>query len=101
MDYGSENDGQLIINGGTVIAAGSASMLEGVSDDSEQHSTTIVLEEQAKAGTSVNVKNAGGIVVLEQELSTSFDAVTISIPAFESGENYTIIIGEECHSVTF
>jgi len=101
LDFGSESGGQLFINGGTVIAAGSASMLESVSDDSEQCSATIVLEEQAETGTIVRAENADGTVILEQELPTSFDAVTVSTPEFVSGGSFTIMIGEESQNVTF
>ena len=83
LDYGSESGGRLIINGGTVLAAASSSMLEGVSEDSEQCSVIYMPETGAEAGTVVQVKDADSNILMEKEVPCSFSAIIISSPDFQ------------------
>ncbi len=94
LDYGSESGGRLIINGGTMLAAASSSMLEGVSEDSEQCSVIYMPETGVEAGTVVQVKDADSNILMEKEVPCSFSAIIISSPDFQQGETYTVVTGE-------
>ena len=94
LDYGSENGGNLYLNGGTVVAAGDSSMLEEASGDSEQANMTIVTSDEMAAGSLVMVSDSDGNIVLEKEISGSFNAVTLSCDGFAVGGTYTVKIGD-------
>ncbi len=95
LDFGSENGGNLYLNGGTVVAAGDSSMLEKASDDSLQGNMTIITADEMSAGSLVTVSDAEDKTVLEKEIPGSFTAVTLSCSELAAKETYTVKIGED------
>ncbi len=91
LDYGSENQGTLSLNGGTVIAAGSSSMLEEVSEESGQ-GFLISTETSGSAGSIIVVTDASGNTVLEAESYGSFSALILSSSGITNGDTYTISV---------
>ncbi len=100
LDYGSENNGVLEINGGTVVAAGSSGMLESVSDTSTQASITYTLSDGAEAGSTVTLTDSEGNVILSYTVEYAFSAVTLSTEGMEVGETYTLTIGDTTEEIT-
>ena len=98
IDYGSESGGVAEISGGTIIAAGGASMAESFDSTSTQPS--IAYTTSAAAGTTVTLKDAGGNVLLTWDVPCSFTYLTLSCPGMTLGETYTLAIGDSEEGVT-
>ncbi len=98
IDYGSESGGVAEISGGTIIAAGGASMAESFDATSTQPSISYAAN--AAAGTAVTLQAADGTVLLTWEVPCSFTYLTISCPDLAIGETYTLAIGDTEEEVT-
>lgn len=98
IDYGSESGGVAEISGGTIIAAGGASMAESFDSTSTQPS--IAYTTSAAAGTTVTLKDASGNVLLTWDVPCSFTYLTLSCPGMTLGETYTLAIGDSEEEVT-
>lgn len=98
IDYGSESGGVAEISGGTIIAAGGATMAESFDSSSTQPS--IAYTTSAAAGTTVTLKDAGGNVLLTWDVPCSFTYLTLSCPGMTLGETYTLAIGDSEEEVT-
>lgn len=92
IDYGSENGGVCTISGGTVTAAGSSAMAEGIDSSSEQ-CFIMYNTSTASAGTEVILKNAAGNVLLSEVIPCSFSSIIISTPELQMGETCTLSVG--------
>ena len=95
IDYGSESGGVCEISGGTVIAAGSASMAEAFSTSSEQCSVLYTYSAGAEAGTMLALKDTDGNALLSWEVPCSFSSVNISCPELRQGQTYLLSIGAQ------
>lgn len=92
----------LLVNGGTLIAAGSSSMAEHPSALSLQGSLAFYLDETFSAGKNISLKDADGNEILQAVCTKSFDFVTVSAPLLKDGEEYTLFVDKnECARVTF
>ena len=93
IDYGRENSGVCRIDGGNVVACGSAGMLESVSEQSEQ---CVIMHYPGfpQAGASyAAVKKTDGTLVLEwASIPNPFSAVIFSSPALREGETFLVVI---------
>ena len=98
IDYGSESGGVAEISGGTIIAAGGASMAESFDSTSTQPS--IAYTTSAAAGTTVTLKDASGKELLTWDVPCSFTYLTLSCPGMTLGETYTLAIGDSEEEVT-
>ena len=99
IDYASESGGIVQINGGTLIAGGGANMIEEIDDSSTQVSimyngTTV------SAGSSVALLDADGKELLSGEVPCEVSSVTFSCPELQSGETYTVALGDTTADVT-
>ena len=99
LDFGTENQGICEINGGTVIACGSSTMLEKMSGTSKQVS---VMYGCAATGndTKLTVRDKNGKVLTEETVPVSFTNAVISSPDFELNGTYTIDINGESEEIT-
>lgn len=98
LDYGSENGGECVISGGTVIACGSSSMAEGFAADSPQG--FLMYNRTAEAGTTISLEDSLGRELLSEEIPCGFSSVVISVPGLKVGDVCTIKIGEEQEQIT-
>ena len=98
IDYGSESGGVAEITGGTVIAAGGASMAESFDESSTQPSISYATN--AAAGTTVALKAADDTALLSWEVPCSFTYLTVSCPDLTVGETYTLVVGDTEEEVT-
>lgn len=100
LDYGSENGGVCRINGGTVIACGSRSMLEELAEDSLQASILYLPETGVAAGSTLCVQSAAGEELLSATIPNAWSAAILSTPALTLGESYTVTAGEQSATLT-
>ena len=100
LDIGTENGGKMLAEGGTVIAVGSASMVEAFDSSSSQPSIILYTAGTRRRGTVVTVTNSGGKAVISYTSKKYFSAVIITSELFEKEEIYTVTVGEESYEFT-
>lgn len=100
LDVGTENGGKMLAVGGTVIAAGSASMVENFDSSSSQPSITLYTDSTRWRGTVVTVANSNGKEIISYTSKKYFSGVIITSELFEKGETYTVTVGEESYEFT-
>lgn len=98
LDYGSENGGACRINGGTVVACGSSTMLETMSENSAQPSLLYAGTTQA-AGTEITLQDSSGETLLTYAAPNSFSAVLVSCPEMQTGSTYTLTLGDTAQEI--
>ena len=96
LDY----NGTATITGGTVIAAGSAGMMQTFSDESTQNYLVVYYTETQEAGTAIQLQNADGTVLAEYTPEKAFVAAIVSSPELETGNTYQVVTGEESVEMT-
>lgn len=96
LDY----DGNGIITGGVVIAAGSSGMAQTFSDGSEQNSILVYFENTQEAGTEITVVDASGNLIAAYTPVKEYSSAVISAPGLETEGTYKITAGEETQEVT-
>lgn len=98
IDCGSENGGECIISGGTVIACGGSAMAEGFDAASPQG--FLMYNTSAQAGTAISLENADGKEILSEEIPCSFSSALLSAPELAVGDVCKITVGEEQEQLT-
>ncbi|WP_018934156.1 carbohydrate-binding domain-containing protein [Gracilibacillus lacisalsi] len=86
LDY----DQSFEITGGTLIAASSSGMAEGVSEESAQSTFMMTFSEMLEAGTTVSVNDSNGDTVVAVAPEKTFQSIVISSPDLQQDESYTI-----------
>lgn len=100
IDYGSEQGGECIVTGGTVLAFGGSGMAEKFSSSSTQCSVLYNLDSTVQAGTLFCVLNANGEEVLSYTPECSYSSVAFSTRDLTVGETYTVVYGETGNELT-
>ncbi len=100
IDYGSESSGICVIDGGTVIACGSSSMVEELSDTSSQGIILYNFSSAASDDTALILTDALGNELLNYQVPLGFTSACISCPGIEVGSSYTVKIGDTEETVT-
>ena len=88
-----DHDGLFAVNGGTVIAAGSAGMIENPSSSSEQNVVSAYIS--AEAGSKITVKDSSGKEIMSYTLKKTTGNITFSSNKIESGKTYSIYVNGE------
>lgn len=86
-------NGVLEINGGFLVAVGSAGMAQSPSSASTQYSVLMVLPEMLQAGSIVHIESESGEAVLTFTPTKAYQTVVISSPELEHGSNYIVYAG--------
>ncbi|GGA38580.1 carbohydrate-binding domain-containing protein [Psychrobacillus lasiicapitis] len=86
LDY----DGTFLMQGGTLIASGSAGMPLGVSDGSTQNTIMMTFDETLEANTPVTVTNSDGKQIITVAPEKNYQMIVISSPDFELNEETTL-----------
>ncbi|MFV0250362.1 MAG: carbohydrate-binding domain-containing protein [Bacilli bacterium] len=86
-------DGSLLFNGGTVFAVGSSGMIETPSSSSSQNSIVIALNEIKSSGTLINLTDSSGNSIISFESSQVFQAIIISSPDLVKNSSYSLYFG--------
>lgn len=99
LDYGSESGGVLEIAGGTVIACGSGSMQERISDSSTQ--TFLVYNgSTAPAETELRLTASDGTILVSETIPCGFSSVILSTPEMRLGDTCLLAIGDTAQQIT-
>ncbi|WP_255472965.1 carbohydrate-binding domain-containing protein [Planomicrobium sp. CPCC 101079] len=89
LDY----DGTLMMEGGLLIAAGSAGMLQAAAEESAQSSIVMTFPEMQAAGTLVHIEDSEGNEVATFAPAKEFQAIFISSPDLAADASYTLSTG--------
>ena len=89
IDY----DATFTISGGTLIAAGSAGMVQAPSETSAQASLLLGLDETLAAGTLVHLQTADGADLLTFAPGKDYGSLVFSSPDLVAGETYRVYLG--------
>ena len=100
LDFGSENGGECIVTGGTILAFGDSSMAEEFSSQCTQCAVLYNLDSSIEAGTLFKVMNSAGEDLLSYTPQCNFSSAAFSSPALTVGETYTILYGESSAELT-
>lgn len=87
------------ITGGTIIAAGASGMAETFGSSSTQCSILLNFTTQS-AGTTIEIEDSDGNVLLSWESEKSYSSVVISCPELSVGSTYTVTAGSYSEEVT-
>lgn len=98
IDYGSENGGECIISGGTVIACGGSAMAEGFDEESSQG--FLMYRSAAESGTTVKLKDSDDRELLSEVIPCSFSLAVLSTPDLKVGDVCTIMIDDVQEQIT-
>lgn len=89
LDY----NGSGVITGGTVIAVGSAGMAQGFSDSSSQSSMLVYFDEMQAAETALSLTDENGNAIFSFTPGKEYQTAVISTPELKDGETYDIYSG--------
>lgn len=78
------------VNGGVLLGAGSAGMMETPGGDSAQN--VVIVSCSGQAGSTVEVRDAAGSVLVSWTVPKSFSVVTFSMPEITVGETYAVYV---------
>lgn len=106
--YGPENNGNssldfqygFIINGGSLLAAGSSGMAETPSESSAQNALVFYLDESFNNGSEIKLTDDNGNEILSGTSEKKFNWVCVSSENIVKGEKYTLLInGSEINTL--
>lgn len=100
LDSGTESGGSLLVSGGTVIAVGASGMAETFDSASAQCSFAVTLSGTQAAGTEITVARSSGEVLFTHTSAKSFSSVVFSSPDLTLGETYLLTVGDSTTEVT-
>jgi len=86
-------DGTLVVNGGFLVAAGSAGMAQNASTASTQYVVLETLSSVQAAGTMVHIESEAGETILTFVPAKDYQTVLVSSPELENGETYNVYLG--------
>lgn len=88
-------NGDLTVSGGTLVAAGSAGMAVSPATESGQGWVSSSLDSAVAAGTTVQLVDADGTVLVSFVTSKSAQNFVFSSSAITTGEEYSVYVGGE------
>lgn len=100
LDIGSENGGECTISGGTILALGSSGMAEGFSAESEQCSFMHTLSTTYGAGSKIVITDSSGKELYQYEAVKNGNLVIFSSPDLKEGETYTLEVDGQKEEIT-
>ncbi len=100
IDYGSENNGEAIVTGGTVLGFGGSGMAEEFSANSTQVAVLYNLDETVEAGTTFRVLDQDGTEILAYTPTTTYSSIAFSSPELTVGNTYTVEYGNTTAELT-
>ena len=85
----------IVMSDGTVVAVGASGMAENLGADSPVYSASIYFSSTQPAGTTIEIKNSAGNIIIEHASAKTFSHVAVGTTAFKSGETYTVYVNNE------
>lgn len=98
LDCGTENGGECIVSGGTVIACGGSGMAEGFDSGSAQG--FLMRGSTGTAGTVIKLEDNAGKIIISEEIPCSFSSVILSAPGLKVGDTCTLTVGDMQEKIT-
>jgi hypothetical protein len=92
--------GDLVINGGMVMAGGASMMQENISTSSQQCSAVLTMDSQP-AGTLVTITDEQGQELWAVTMTNTFNCLVLSHPDLQSGHVYTVTYGSSSATLDF
>ncbi|MCC6613059.1 MAG: carbohydrate-binding domain-containing protein [Anaerolineae bacterium] len=89
LDY----DGGFSLSGGTIIAVGSAGMMQAPDNSSSQLSLAMGFSSAVQAGTPISITDSSGQTILSFIPAKQVQSIVYSSAALQQGETYTISLG--------
>jgi len=99
LDSGTENGGQLLCNGGTVLAIGASGMAECFDQTSSQSFLELILSDSVPKGTGLEISDSDGNILFSHTAAKKFNSVVFSCAKLKAEETYTIIVNNQPHEV--
>ena len=99
LDIGTENGGQCLINGGTILALGSSGMAESFEEDSGQCSF-IYNGASFEKGTKIVISGSDGKTLYEYTAVKSGNSIVFSSPELKKGESCTLAVGDMSEEIS-
>lgn len=96
LDY----EGSATITGGAVVAAGMSGMAQGFSDASAQCSILHNFSAGLSADDAITLKDANGKALITYTPAKAYNSVVVSTPDLKEGETYTLAAGSQSASLT-
>lgn len=84
---------KIIVNGGILLAAGSSQMAEFPDEDSTQYSLSVSFGSFQEAETLVTLCDKDGSEIICFAPAKTFDHIVISSPEIKNGQSYTLYLG--------
>ena len=95
IDFGRENGGVCVVNGGIVLAIGASGMAETFDESSGQCSFRYNFEQAFGEGSQITISDAQGNILIEHTVIKRAESIVFSCPELEIGQNYTISIDRQ------
>jgi hypothetical protein len=92
--------GDLVFNGGMVLAGGASMMQEGVSTSSTQCSAVLTMDSQP-AGTVVTLTDSQGQELWSVTMANTFNCLVLTHPDLQPGQVYTVTYGDSATTLDF
>ncbi|MBR1929988.1 MAG: carbohydrate-binding domain-containing protein [Lachnospiraceae bacterium] len=96
LDYA----GEARITGGILVAAGYSGMEQNMGSTSTQGSILMNTDSVQEAGSSIELKDSAGNVLVSYNPEKNYNSVVVSTPDIVVGETYTLDIGTESNEIT-
>lgn len=91
LDY----NGNGIVSGGTLVAAGTSDMMQTFGEESSQNTLVIYYNEKQTQGTEVQLLDEKGNTIVSSSPGKEFDVVIITAPNIETGKSYQVKTGDQ------
>ncbi|MDE6426632.1 MAG: carbohydrate-binding domain-containing protein [Ruminococcus sp.] len=88
-----DSNGEIIVSGGTLVAVGMSQMAESPSENSTQNSVSATFDNTFEGGTLVTLLDSSGNEIISFAPAKSFDNIVISTPDIHTGTAYTFYTG--------
>ena len=88
-----DSNGEIIVNGGILVAVGMSEMAESPSDNSAQNSVSATFDDTCDGGTLVTLSDNSGNEIISFSPAKKFDNIVISSPDIKTGTAYTFYTG--------
>ncbi|MDE5558067.1 MAG: hypothetical protein K2J32_10340, partial [Ruminococcus sp.] len=88
-----DSNGEIIVSGGTLVAVGMSQMAESPSENSTQNSVSATFDNTFEGGTLVTLLDSSGNEIISFAPAKSFDNIVISTPDIKTGTAYTFYTG--------
>lgn len=96
LDY----DGELIVNGGEILASGAAGMAQSISDNSTQYGVMINFRDSIKKDTKITIVDKANKEIINYSSSKTYSSLVVSSDKLTKGDYKVMVDGEEYDKFT-